>query len=408
MARFFIYANLTEVGIFLKAWHENVFCCSRYFVCATRWCVVLDDLQRAYSALSQEKRWAVLGGGLAAVLVVFFLLFGRNYFRGIEVEDEPPALVEAERVRAGTIGRVYTTNGTLRPSDMVVLFPESDGRVSDIFFEQGKPVEKGETLLRLDDQLARAEVERNRASLDVARNEYERARKLFEKNFAPQSVLDEKKSRMEVAAATLKMAQVRLEQTFVRAPFDGIVGLRNVSVGTTIARNQNLGTILVADPLNVDFFVPDTHVSMISVGDVVDVTVEGYDSLPMEARIVAVDSQANPGTHSIQVRAELPNESGAIKPGQFARVAVNLGSENDALLVPVAAVDMIKDRPFIYTVMDHTAVRTEVTLGVREGGVVHVKSGIKEGVLVITAGKEKVRDGQVVRVAQEQEQEKSA
>ncbi|TGW14652.1 efflux RND transporter periplasmic adaptor subunit [bacterium NHP-B] len=342
---------------------------------------------------------AVVALFLLGVVGLLFLLWPRGTGGGSKVR---PFLVETAVAKRGPITRVYNTNGILAAVKTVQLYPELDGRIQKIHIKQGLPVKEGQLLVQLDDRLMCAQLQEAEAKLSLAESEYERTRNLWKQKFVAKAVLDEKKSRLNVAKAEVKIAKVRVDQAKVVAPFDGMIGLTKVSEGAMVNRNQELGIISMLDPLYVDFSVPESFLKDISVGSLVYVTVEGSNDLPMEAVIDAIDSRAQPGTHSIQMRALLENSGNEnsgnlMRPGQFARVAVDLGKDDNAVLVPMKAIEQSGTRFFVYIVLDNTAIQKEVVLGTREGDVVQIKEGLQGGEPVVTVGQVNIHDGAFVK-----------
>jgi len=308
-----------------------------------------------------------------------------------------PSLVETVVAKVGPISRVYNTNGVLAAVKIVQLFPEIDGRVKQIFFKQGAYVKKGDLLLQMDDRLLQAQLEEAKARLDLAESDFERATTLYNKKFLAKAMYDDKKAKRGIALAEVKIAKARVEQAKIAAPFDGVMSLLNVNEGATIIRNKDVATILVLDPLYVDFSVPESLFGYLSSDSTVDVWL-GSQDLPIEGVIEALDSKVNPGTHSIQVRAKIPNEDNKMRPGQFSQVSLNLGQEKNAIVIPIQAVFQEGDSSYVYTVSDNIAIKKEVTLGVREQGQVHVKDGLKNGELVVVVGQINLQDSAPVRI----------
>ncbi len=342
-----------------------------------------------------KGRLLIAGTAAPLLLVLAFILWPRAKKPSLTLQ---PILVEVENVKRGSITRTSSANGTLTAVKQVHLFPEVDGRVTGVFFQQGGSVKKGELLVQLEDRMAKAQLHEAEARLDLAANEYDRTKKLLEKKFVAQAAFDEKKAKWNIAKSELEKAQAHMAQTKILAPFDGIIGLKKVSEGATITRSQEVATVLVLDPLYVDFSIPESQLKYLNVGDVVDVTIEGTDVLPFEATIEAIDSKAHSGTHSVQVRATLPNARYRLRPGQFARVSLNLGRSDNALLIPVRSIVQEGERFYVFSIMDKTAVKREVTLGVRESGMAEVKDGLREKEAVVTVGQINLHDGAPVQL----------
>lgn len=356
----------------------------------------MDFLQQ-FIAFYHRNKGVVIGAGgglLTALVLLIFWLWPRDASVDVTVQ---PFLVEVARVERGPITRLYNTNGLLTAVKLVQLYPEIDGRVEQTFIQQGMPVKQGQLLIQLSDRLMRAQLQEAEAKMNFAQSEYRRSKELYDQKFAAKSVLDDKQSRLEVARAEVAIAKARVDQTRIEAPFDGVIGLTKVSEGAMVNRNQELGTILMLDPLYVDFSVPESFLKDITLGGTVYVEVDG--GLPMEASIHAIDTKAQAGTHSVQVLALLDNKDHTMRPGQFARVAVNLGQESDAVLVPNAAVERQGTRSYVFLVIDNTAIEKQVVLGTKEGDVVQVKEGLNGGETVVTVGQVNLHDGAFVKAA---------
>ena len=340
------------------------------------------------------------GGAVALIIVVALSVYVVSRANRHKLPQMQAVPVEMVRVKKGPIGRLHNTNGVLTAVKSVQLFPEIDGRVAEVLFQQGAAVKKGDVLVRLDGRLARAKVQEAEARLQHAKSEFESAKSLFQKKFLARVAFDQKKSELSVAEAGLSVAEVNLSQTEIAAPFEGVVGLSEVTEGSMINRQQPVTTLLVLDPLYVDFSIPDSLLGALSQDVPVDVMLEG--GLPMEAAIIAVDTQSSAGTHSVRIRAELRNQKGKMRPGQFVAVAVYLGKESEALLIPSKALLQEGERQYVYVVIDGIAVRREVTTGLREGGFVQVKEGLSDKEMVITVGQVNVQDGSLVKEADQE------
>lgn len=306
--------------------------------------------------------------------------------------------VEVSKVKRGSISRLYSTNGVLSPVRYVQIFPEIDGRVEGVLFKQGSLVKKGEPLVLLDDRLLKAQLADAKARFDQADAEYQSAKKLHAKKFLADIEFKEKASKRAVAAAAVEVALLKVHQAEIRAPFDGMVGLSNVNEGSTINRQQEVTTLLALDMLYVDFSLPDSLLKDFSTDQPVDVFVEGFGVLPVEARVVAVDTKSTTGTHSVSVRSMLEKPLKGMRPGQFASVSVSLGNEDGALLVPAKSIIQEGRSSFVYSIIDNVAIRREVVLGGRESNLVQIKEGLKEGDYVVTVGQVNLRDGSSVKV----------
>lgn len=336
-------------------------------------------------------------------VVICALLAGTYYiFKGSSNEfDSPfrePPSVEAEFAKSGDIDRRISAVGTLVATQQVTLRPQVSGRVAQVLFDEGKEVEKNQPLYKIDDAEYKARFKDAQARFLLGKEKYRRATELLKKGFGTPAQKDETFAEMQVAAAAVDQAKIALDNTTIRAPFEGVMTINNVSVGTFVSESVELATLIDLDPINVDFTVPESFLGSIKVGDTVDVTVEGFDILPMDASIKAINPQVDIATRTVMMRAEMPNESRALRPGEFARVNANAGSVKDAVLVPETAIERRGDEEFLFIVNDGIAAENVVSTGMRDGADVEITHGVKAGDLIITAGQFKVRDGDEVIV----------
>jgi membrane fusion protein, multidrug efflux system len=288
--------------------------------------------------------------------------------------------------------------GTLRSNQSVILRTEVTGRVATIGFRDGTTVKQGQLLVGLDASLNEAEVAQAKAELELARANLRRTADLASKNFVSGSAQDTAESNVEVLAAKLQLAQARLAKMRVLAPFDGVVGIRSISVGDVVRDGTDLVNVEDIRRLKVDFRLPERTFTQIKVGQPVEVNTDALPNARFVGRVDAINPRIDAGGRSLEVRAELPNSEGRLRPGMFARVRVIVGDRADALMVPEESIVPQGDSFAIYRVVDGAARRVPVTLGVRRAGLVEVIGDVKAGDQVVTAGMRVQRDGQPVRV----------
>jgi membrane fusion protein (multidrug efflux system) len=312
-----------------------------------------------------------------------------------------PVEVVAARTRAlrSEVGAV----GTLAANESVVLRPEIAGRVSAIAFTEGGPVRKGAVMVELDSQVARAEVAQAKAELELARANFKRTQELASQDFVSSRAQDEASSNVEVLQARYALALARLDRYQIRAPFDGVVGLRNVSVGDYVKDGADLVTLEDRSTVKVDFRLPERYAGIVNPGQPVEFTVDPLPGRVFQARVNAIDVQVDAAGRALVVRARAGNPGGQLKSGMFARVRLQLAERADAVVIPEEAVVAAATGQFVFKVVERegrkVAQRTPVTLGIRREGVVEVIDGVAAGDLVVTAGQIRLpRDGVPVRV----------
>lgn len=310
---------------------------------------------------------------------------------------QAPVTVRVASVSSEDFTQRLTAVGSLRADESVVMRPEVAGRVQFIGFREGQPVEKGQVLFRLDDATARAELAQADAALALARSQHGRARELSRQGFVSQQALDDAASQLRVQQAALEAARVRLDKTVLRAPFDGVIGLRSVSVGDYVTAGQDLVALQALDPLKLDFKVPEQYLAHVAEGQQLDIQVDALPGQTRTGRVFAISPTVDANGRSVWLRAEVENGDGALRPGLFARVALLLSSYQ-GLAVPEAALAPSGDGQYVYVVADDEARQVAVTLGQRRDGMVEVSGDLASGDVVIVAGLQRISDGVPVRV----------
>ncbi|HXH03960.1 MAG TPA: efflux RND transporter periplasmic adaptor subunit [Candidatus Competibacteraceae bacterium] len=304
--------------------------------------------------------------------------------------------VEARPVRRGTVLRAVEAVGTLRANEAVVVRPELGGRIAAILFQEGQVVRQGEPLVRLESSVYQAELDQARARLNLSRVNYQRQQSLDRRGLASEQERDKARSEMEADEAALALAQARLAKMTVVAPFDGMLGLRLVSMGDYVSPGQDLVNLLDLDPIKVDFRVPEVFLAELRPGQAIEVRVDAFPGQSFEGEVYAIDPQVDVNGRSLLLRARIPNADGRLRAGLFARVNLILERRADALLIPESALVPQGDKQFVYRVVDGKALFTEVAAGRRQGAEVEITSGLSAGDQVVTAGQLKIRDGMPV------------
>lgn len=312
-----------------------------------------------------------------------------------------PVPVEVVRLKPQRVVEELQAVGTLRANQSVVLRPEVTGRVATIGFRDGQLVKQGQLLVGLDAALNEAEVAQARAELDLANANLKRTADLASKNFVSSSAQDTAESNVTVLAAKLQLAQARLAKMKIVAPFDGVVGLRAVSIGDVVKDGTDLVNVEDVRRLKVDFRLPERIFTQLKVGQPIEVTTDAVPGGGYGGKVDAINPRIDAAGRSLEVRAELPNADGRLRPGMFARVRVIVGDRADALMVPEEAIVPQGDSFFVFRVVDDKAQRVPVKLGVRRDAQVELLSGVKADDRIVTAGVRVQRDGQPVRVVGE-------
>jgi membrane fusion protein (multidrug efflux system) len=309
-----------------------------------------------------------------------------------------PVAVEVAAVRTARLQEDATAIGTLRSNESVVVRPEISGRISRIEFEEGRPVQKGQLLVALDASVNAAEVQQAKANLALAETNFNRTTELEREKFVSSNAKDQALNGLRVAQATLALAEARLAKTEIRAPFAGVIGIRQVSVGDYVKEGQDLVTLEDISSLKVDFRLPELLLADLKRGQSVEVASDALPGRTYIATLDAIDPLVDQNGRAVILRARLKNTDGQLRPGMFVRTRIILAERARALTVPEEALIPVGAEQYVFLVRADKAARVRVRTGLRRDAQVEITDGLQAGDVVVTAGQLKLRDGATVRI----------
>ena len=304
--------------------------------------------------------------------------------------------VEVAKIAAADFSDEASAVGNLKSNESVVMRPETPGRIAAVNFKDGAIVGKGAVLVALDAAVQEAELQQARASLTLAQSNHKRNQELLEKKFVTAQALDNSAATLKVQEAAVQLAEAKVGRMRIKAPFNGMVGLRNVSVGDYVKEGQDLINIEDIGTLRVDFKLPETYLGRVVKGQIVEVSTDALPGEQFKAVLDAVDPMVDQNGRAISSRARLDNASGKLRPGMFVRVRLLFGDRKNVLMAPEQAI-VPGAQPTVFKVVDGKAVASKVKLGVRRAAQVEIVDGLAAGDVVVTAGQLKLRDGVPVR-----------
>jgi len=304
--------------------------------------------------------------------------------------------VEVAKIAAADFSDEASAVGNLKSNESVVMRPETAGRIAAVNFKDGAIVGKGAVLVSLDAAIPEAELQQARANLALARSNHKRNQELLEKKFVTAQALDNSAATLKVQEAAVQLGEAKVGRMRIKAPFNGMVGLRNVSVGDYVKEGQDLINIEDIGTLRVDFRLPETYLGRIIKGQTVEVSTDALPGEQFKAVLDAIDPMVDQNGRAISSRARLDNAFGKLRPGMFVRVRLLFGERKNVLMVPEQAI-VPGAQPTVVKVVDGKALATRVKLGVRRAAQVEVVEGLAVGDVVVTAGQLKLRDGAPVR-----------
>ncbi len=299
------------------------------------------------------------------------------------------------RVQQRTINVGIEAIGTANSNEAVSVTSKTTNIVTAIRFSDGEAVKAGDVLVELDRGQVAADLVATEAAFEESRSQFNRSRELIATQVVSKSQYDQLEATMKANEARVTAAKARLADTYIRAPFDGRVGLRRVSLGTLISPGTVITTLDDISDIKVDFAVPESYVSQLRVGQAVAARTNAWPGRTFTGQVASVDSRVDPATRSVTVRAMVPNREARLKPGMFLTVAVSQ-DQRPALVIPEEALVPEQARQFVYVIAGGKVVKREVTLGRREPGFVEITNGLAAGDAVVTEGTLKLRDGVAV------------
>ena len=324
-----------------------------------------------------------------------------------------PVVVESVLVRVRPLSEDVEAVGSLRSRQGTVVRAEVGGRVTQINFRDGQRIRKGQLLVQLDDRLQRAQVQQAQAELSLAETNHRRNSELVSKGFISRRGVDESAAAVQVAQAKAELARATAARLRVLAPFDGVAGLRNISVGDYLKEGDAIVNLEDMNAMFVDFRLPERLQARVRPGQTARVQVEALPGSAFAAVVQAVDPQIDANGRSLNVRGCIDNRLMQLRPGMFARVNTRLGDDRQALMIPEEAVVSQGGRQSVIRLRqaggegDGDALRSwstqrvDVATGTRSAGEVEVLRGLAEGERIVTAGQQRIqRDGMPVRLAE--------
>lgn len=291
----------------------------------------------------------------------------------------------------------FTAIGTARASESIEVTSRISSVVSRINFREGENVATGQLLVELDNKEIRADLALAEAALALSRSQYERSRQLADPRIISQSQLEELEARMKMNEAQMQAAKARLDNSFVRAPFAGTVGLRRVSLGDLVGPGTVITTLDDASTIRLEFSVPEGFLSELRPGLPIQAESAVYPGHTFTGGISSIDSRVDPVTRAVMAIASIPNPERLLKPGMFLTVTLER-SRRQVLMVPEEAISPRQGRQYVYVIVDGRAVEREVEIGARSPGFTEIRSGVVAGDMIVTEGIQRLRDGIPVQV----------
>jgi membrane fusion protein (multidrug efflux system) len=287
--------------------------------------------------------------------------------------------------------------GTSKANESVDVTAKVTNRVVAFHFREGEQLQKGAVMVEFDGTEARASVAAAEAALNDATRQWKRSQELFQSKMLSAAALEQLEAARLTTQAQLDAARARLDDTVIRAPFSGHVGLRNVSVGSLVTPGQVITTLDDTSVIKLDFTIPETFIAALAAGQQIAANSATYPDATFRGRIATIGTRVDPVSRSVVVRALIGNQDQRLKPGMFLTVHITRAA-GKALMIPEQSLVPESSRQYVYVIRDGKANKVEITIGRRRPGEVEVLKNLNAGDMVVVEGGEKLKNGAAVTV----------
>jgi membrane fusion protein, multidrug efflux system len=309
-----------------------------------------------------------------------------------------PMSVEGYVVNTSTVSESIEVPGNVLPFESTELHPEVSGRVVSLNINEGSYVRKGTVLAKLFDGDLQAQLKKLQVQLSIAERTVQRLGELLKIQGVSQQEYDLSTLEANNIRADIDIIRTNIGRTVIRAPFNGRIGLKNISLGAYVTPQTIIATIQQVDQLKLEFTVPEKYTSRVNVGQTISFTVEGSNK-NLLARVMATEGAVVAENRSLQIRAVVMGKDPKLIPGAFAKVNLDFGKDENAMLVPTQAVIPGARNKQVIIYKDGKANFTVVTTGVRDSAMVQLVDGVKVGDTIITTGLLAVKPNAPVKIA---------
>lgn len=307
-----------------------------------------------------------------------------------------PVVVDVVAARTGSVVERIEAIGTSRALESVVVTARQPGNVAAINFTEGQRVRAGAVLIELEGRERRADIDQVRAARDEVRQQLDRARQLQRTGAATEARVDQLEAQFRASEARLRAVESRYDDVRIVAPFDGRVGMRQVSLGALIQPGAPVTTLDDISRIRLDFNIPEIFLGQLREGLNVTARSAAFAGRTFTGQVTIVDTRVDPNTRSVRVSAIFPNPDEALRPGMFLNVELGIIERNNAVLIPEEAIVAEAARQFALVVTNNRVERREVRTGERLPGEVEIVQGLRAGEIVIVRGVQRVRPGLIV------------
>ena len=342
---------------------------------------------------------------IAVVLLIVFLVWYKikttaaeeQKNKSVTATKNTAAVVDVSVISTEKLNNRLMSSGTVIANNEVDLYSETSGKITHIYFKEGGRVTKGELLVKIYDEDLQAQLMRAKAAQQIASETEQRNKKLLDKQGISAQEYDQSQSALDEAKADVDLLNVQISKTEIRSPYNGVIGLKNISEGSFITPSVKIATIQEIEPIKIDFSVPEKYMDKVKTGDGVNFTIQGLKDT-FTATIFAIEPKIDLATRSLMVRAICPNKDEKIKPGSFAEVNLILKESDNAIMAPTQAIIPVLKGNRVYVLKNGTANLVDVKTGLRNDTTIQITQGLKSGDTIITSGIMMLKPGSHVKI----------
>ncbi len=293
--------------------------------------------------------------------------------------------------------KIFATGSVLANED-VDLSAEASGIITDIHFSEGRAVKKGDLLLKINDSELQAELQRAEFRLTLAEQREGRQRQLLERGGISQEDYDATLNEVNVLRAEKRLINAQIAKTEIRAPFDGVIGLKFVSEGSYISPQTRIATLQNLNPVKIDFTVPERYLSRVAPDDKIEFTVQGVDST-FTGNVYAIEPRIDSQTRTLRIRARSKNDGRLLLPGAFANIELILETVENAIMIPTMSVVPQLNSQKVYKLENNVVTEQIVETGIRTSERIQIIQGVADTDTILTTGLLQVRPGDQVEIS---------
>jgi membrane fusion protein, multidrug efflux system len=352
--------------------------------------------------------FSVAGKLSGVIMVAAFVLPGlivsscKKKSEGGQVAGTRPGsqavVVEGLVVRPTSISHSIMVSGSLIPFEETTLMPEVGGRVVNVNLPEGRFVKAGTLLVKLFDGDLQAQLKKYQTQLEIVTNTLNRQSELLKVSGISQSDFDQTQLQMASIKNDIELTKAQIRKTEVLAPFDGIIGLKNISVGAQVSQATPLAVIREQDKLKLDFSVPEKYSRVVGAGSNAKFTVQG-DTTTYNAVVMATEQGIEESTRNLRARAVITGNHSSLIPGSFANVELVFGANQEAIMLPTQCIIPQERDKSVILVKGGKAKYVKVETGARQESAIEITSGVSTGDTVVTTGILFLKPGSPVKLS---------